>query len=172
MNTIDPAAYNGDIVSRLRNWRGLHLAHSGDLFEEAADEIAGLRGELAWTARERDSLRVAINNLRDYVAEISLTYEEREAVASCIADDDAATAYKRADTLRSLLSRTGSESAKSAAAARESSEQAGKVPERERLTNEEREALDVGAHAVAQLYVGPEGIAVAATLRTLLERLR
>ena len=41
-----------------------------------------------------------------------------------------------------------------------------------RLTDEEREAVDVGAHAVAQLYVGPEGVATAATLRTLLERLR
>ena len=36
-------AYEGDIVSRLRNWRGLHLASSGDLFEEAADEIEQLR---------------------------------------------------------------------------------------------------------------------------------
>jgi hypothetical protein len=36
-------AYEGDIVSRLRNWRGLHLASSGDLFEEAADEIERLR---------------------------------------------------------------------------------------------------------------------------------
>lgn len=43
MNTIDPAAYEGDIVARLRNWRGLHLAHAGELFEEAADEIESLR---------------------------------------------------------------------------------------------------------------------------------
>jgi predicted methyltransferase MtxX (methanogen marker protein 4) len=39
MNTIDRRAYEGDIVSRLRHWRGLHLAHSGALFEEAAAEI-------------------------------------------------------------------------------------------------------------------------------------
>lgn len=42
-NAITEAAYTGDIVSRLRNWRGLHLAHGGDLFEEAADEIESLR---------------------------------------------------------------------------------------------------------------------------------
>jgi hypothetical protein len=40
---IDPAAYDGDIVSRLRHWRGLHLAHNGELFEAAADEIERLR---------------------------------------------------------------------------------------------------------------------------------
>jgi hypothetical protein len=45
MNTITREAYEGegDIVSRLRNWRGLHLAHGGRLFEEAADEIERLR---------------------------------------------------------------------------------------------------------------------------------
>lgn len=43
MNTVTKAAYEGDIVSRLRNWRGLHLAHGGELFEEAADEIERLR---------------------------------------------------------------------------------------------------------------------------------
>jgi hypothetical protein len=44
MSSITKDAYEGDIVSRLRNWRGLHLAHSGGLFEEAADEIERLRG--------------------------------------------------------------------------------------------------------------------------------
>ena len=45
MNTINRAAYEGDIVSRLRNWRGLHLAHGGELFEEAAAEIERLRSQ-------------------------------------------------------------------------------------------------------------------------------
>ena len=40
-----------------------------------------------------------------------------------------------------------------------------------RLTDAEREALDAAAHAAAQLYVGPDGVALAATLRGLLERL-
>ena len=35
----------------------------------------------------------------------TLTDAERAAVASCIADDEAATAYERADTLRGLLER-------------------------------------------------------------------
>ena len=39
---ITAAAYEGDIVSRLRSWRGLHLAHGGKLFDEAADEIERL----------------------------------------------------------------------------------------------------------------------------------
>jgi len=56
MNTISRAAYEGDIASRLRNWRGLHLAHSGMLFEEAADEIERLR----LTDAERDALVQAI----------------------------------------------------------------------------------------------------------------
>ena len=41
-------AYEGDIVSRLRHWRGLHLAHGGRLYEEAADEIERLREERRW----------------------------------------------------------------------------------------------------------------------------
>ena len=38
------------------------------------------------------------------------------------------------------------------------------------LTDAEREAIDAAAHAAAQLYVGPDGVALAATLRGLLER--
>jgi hypothetical protein len=53
MRTITREAYEGDIVSRLRNWRGLHLAHGGRLFEEAADEIERLRSASvpAWRPR-------------------------------------------------------------------------------------------------------------------------
>jgi hypothetical protein len=46
--TVTAAAYTGDIVSRLRSWRGLHLAHSGRLYDEAADEIERLRNERRW----------------------------------------------------------------------------------------------------------------------------
>ena len=56
MNTVSESAYEGDIVSRLRNWRGLHLAHGGELFEEAADEIEALRKELAFHKRAFDTL--------------------------------------------------------------------------------------------------------------------
>ena len=40
-----------------------------------------------------------------------------------------------------------------------------------RLTDAEREAIDAAAHAAAQLYAGQEGVALAATLRGLLDRL-
>jgi hypothetical protein len=36
---------------------------------------------------------------------VTLTDEEREAIASCIEDDEAATAYTRAAALRGLLDR-------------------------------------------------------------------
>lgn len=49
-------AYEGDIVNRLRNWRGLHLAHGGDLFEEAADTISNMR----LTNDEHEALSVAV----------------------------------------------------------------------------------------------------------------
>ena len=39
----------------------------------------------------------------------TLTDAERAAIESCIADDEAATAYARADTLRELLKRLGSD---------------------------------------------------------------
>ena len=72
MRTVDRAAYEGDIVSRLRNWRGLHLAHGGDLFEEAADEIESLRltdeerEAIEWFAEVNKPLtRLTQNNLRE-----------------------------------------------------------------------------------------------------------
>lgn len=53
MRTCTKEAYEGDIVSRLRNWRGLHLAHGGRLFDEAADAIEALRKEVAALREER-----------------------------------------------------------------------------------------------------------------------
>jgi len=50
--TISPLAYDGSVASRCRNWRGLHLAHSGELFEAAAAEIERMR----LTDEERDAL--------------------------------------------------------------------------------------------------------------------
>ena len=47
--TIDRRAYEGDLVSRLRHWRGLHIAHTGMMYDEAADEIERLRDQLART---------------------------------------------------------------------------------------------------------------------------
>jgi hypothetical protein len=47
--------------------------------------------------------------LRAEIARLRLTDAEREAVESCIADDEAATAYARADVLRELLKRLESD---------------------------------------------------------------
>jgi hypothetical protein len=85
VNTIDPAAYEGDIVSRLRHWRGLHLAHCGTLFEEAATEI--------------EVQRTCTSAARDEIARLRLTDEER--LRTAYVPDDATAA-----TLRSLLART------------------------------------------------------------------
>ena len=87
-----------DIVTRLRNWRDVHLARLHLLMDEAADEMARLRSD--------NSRRANLEKgLRDWVERLRLTDVERAAVESCIADDEAATAYTRADTLRGLLER-------------------------------------------------------------------
>lgn len=116
---------NGDIVARLRDWRSVHLARLHLLMEEAADEMARvisdnkLRADLGrGLTSEIAGLRQAIRRLADQDATLSvqggsvivtvdatLTDAEREAVESCIADDEAATAYQRAATLRELLDR-------------------------------------------------------------------
>ena len=91
--TITKEAYEGDIVSRLRNWRGLHLAHGGDLFGEAADEIARLRGDLEVMRLQREAaagdaeklrrrLRLADAAIRSESP--TLTDAEREAVERAI----------------------------------------------------------------------------------------
>jgi hypothetical protein len=111
MNTIDPAAYEGDIVSRLRNWRGLHIAHSGRLYEEAADEIERLRERVTepmpkekraevsstLTAEEREAIDFACMNLMETT---------RRAMQRCHADEDIAPVSKARATLRALLERT------------------------------------------------------------------
>ena len=44
-----------DIVERLRDWRNLHFARGGELFEAAADEIERLR----LTKKERKAVAFA-----------------------------------------------------------------------------------------------------------------
>jgi hypothetical protein len=102
MNTISRDAYEGDLVSRLRNWRGLHIAHSGRLYEEAADEIERLR----LTAEEREAIDFACMNLMETT---------RRAMQRCHADEDIAPVSKARATLRALLERTKREHLRSAA---------------------------------------------------------
>jgi len=66
----------------------------------------------------------------------------------------------------SLLSRTGTNITKTDESATGCSDQAGKCPARECLTDAEREAVEVAAEA----YADDHGERFAATLRSLLER--
>lgn len=93
MNTISKAAYDGDIVSRLRSWRGLHLAHSGTLFEEAATEI--------------EVQRACTSAARDEIARLRLTDEEREAVNAARIELNTLHCFEdhHSHTLRKLLER-------------------------------------------------------------------
>ena len=81
---IDRAAYEGDIVSRLRNWRGLHLAHGGKLFDEAADEIERLRAAIRRLADQDATLSVQGGSVT-VTMDATLTDAEREAVAGVAA---------------------------------------------------------------------------------------
>jgi hypothetical protein len=97
---INKAAYKGDIVSRLKNWRGLHLAHSGDLFEEAAVEIERLREAIRRLADQDATLSVCDGNVT-VTMDATLTDEERAAIEFVV---DASRAAPHA-TLRNLLER-------------------------------------------------------------------
>ena len=102
---IDKKAYEGDIVSRLKNWRGLHLAHGGDLFEEAAAEIERLRNGAA-AGCETVCPHVRGTVTQHCALNFTITDEEREAIeffADIHCDDE--PPHEFAATLRSLLER-------------------------------------------------------------------
>jgi hypothetical protein len=102
---VDRAAYEGDIVSRLKNWRGLHLAHSGDLFEAAAVEIDRLREAIRRLADQDATLSVQGGNVI-VTMDATLTNEEREAVRVAIHWIDAMQEPAVVATLRNLFERT------------------------------------------------------------------
>jgi hypothetical protein len=104
---IDRAAYEGDIGSRLKNWRGLHLAHSGDLFEEAAVEIERLREAIRRLADQDATLSVQ-GGVVTVTMDATLTNEEREAVENTIhlIETQHEDYGKEAHHLRNLLERT------------------------------------------------------------------
>jgi hypothetical protein len=109
MYTINQDAYEGDIASRLRNWRGLHIAHSGELFEEAAREIEMLRTALANLADQNATFSVIGGNMIVDV-DAKLTDAEREAIREAVGayndNDDDEECAKIAATLHGLLKRT------------------------------------------------------------------
>ena len=71
-----------------------------------AAEVRRLRAAIAALADQDATLSVCEGKII-VTMDATLTDSEREAIASCIADDEAATAYDRADTLRSMLERLG-----------------------------------------------------------------
>jgi hypothetical protein len=101
MSYIDRRAYEGDIVSRLRHWRGRHLAHGGMLFEEAAAEIERLRSG-AVAARETVCPHVRGTVTQHCSLNFTLTDEERAAIVTAA---DLLIGSRPGATLRSLLER-------------------------------------------------------------------
>ena len=81
----------------------IDLSRDPDLL---AAEVRRLRDAITALAEQDATLSVQGGNVT-VTMDATLTDEEREAIASCIADDEAATAYDRADTLRSMLERLG-----------------------------------------------------------------
>jgi hypothetical protein len=102
---IDRKAYEGDIVSRLRHWRGLHLAHSGELFEEAAAEIERLREAICRLANQDATLSVQGGSVT-VTMDATITDAEREAIEVAAEAYIADHGERFAATLRSLLERT------------------------------------------------------------------
>ena len=66
--------------------------------QDTVDDADWLRHAVAGGAIQVAKLEAEIERLR-------LTDAEREAIEACVADDEAATAHERADTLRGLLHR-------------------------------------------------------------------
>jgi DNA-binding FadR family transcriptional regulator len=106
---VDRAAYEGDIVSRLKNWRGLHLAHSGNLFEEAAVEIERLREAIRRLADQDATLSVQGGGVT-VTLDATLTDEERKAIKWAYSllepRKSVGSCAETAATLRNLLERT------------------------------------------------------------------
>jgi hypothetical protein len=166
MNTIDRRAYEGDIVSRLQHWRGLHLAHSGKLFEEAAAEIARLRESTSRLA-DQDATLSACDG--------SVSEAEIDAI-ECVVEDGRIASMSVYGVMRSLLVRLrpewesqsyeeGDEKRMNTNTNRDATHSEGSVQGEGTFTDEEREAIAFGIACVTTDKH-------AATLRRLLERLK
>ena len=100
---IDRRAYEGDIVSRLRNWRGLHLAHGGLLFDEAADEIARLHEAVRRLADQDATLSVQGGGVTVAMDE-AMSEAEIDAI-ECVVEDGRIASMSVYGVMRSLLVR-------------------------------------------------------------------
>jgi hypothetical protein len=149
-----------DIVSDAREWldgyAGRESTHSAECHKwHDACLIARLVDE--------------IERLRQVSLQKNLTDAEREAVAYYVGTGGP---HAVDATLSGLLSRTGSNDAKTGDDATECHSQSGKNPERECLTDEEREAVTTAMHAYGSDNADEECARIEATLWRLLERLK
>jgi hypothetical protein len=186
-----------DLVSRLRNWTISRTAvPCGDLMDEAAAGIEALvanRNHWMGAARafdehlatmrvmlmEQPGVRFGAAESRETVqcpyvtgdttkyctlTTFTLTDEERESISYYLGTGGP---YAVHATLSGLLSRTGTDGEKTADDAAECHSQSEKTPERERITDAEREAVEWFARH------SNHGMSMrrAATLRGLLERI-
>ena len=107
-----------DIVTRLRNWREVHLARLHLLMEEAADEMERLsaNGDCPKpdNAAKQDILQAEVRRLKAVIAarQPALTDEERESLTRAVTEcERVAREYgiksdeRRARALRGLLER-------------------------------------------------------------------
>jgi hypothetical protein len=104
MSYITKEAYDDDIVVRLRNWRGRHLAHCGELFEQAADEIERLYAEIE-RLRTTPASSLPLTDAELEAVAIAQRYYAHECETDGVTNEDVMVA----NTLRALLARATKE---------------------------------------------------------------
>ena len=148
-----------DIVERLRNWRGVHLAHGGRLFEEAADSIEQLRGDAEVARLRLDAAHAEIERLRqsDRLQPIKIEVEQLRLAIRRLADQDATLSVCDGSVTVTMDATPDTHTTPTE----------GSVQAQCPITVEEREAIEVAAAA----YSEDHGERFATILRSLLERL-
>ena len=94
-----------DIVTRLRDWRSVHLARLHLLMKEAADEMARLRSKLSLRDNLEQGLMDGVARLQAEVERLRLTEVERSAVQRAVQDESEHGLVYTADRLQSMLDR-------------------------------------------------------------------
>jgi len=172
------------IVERLRNWRGVHLAHYGQLFEAAADEIERLRGDAEVSRLRLDAAHAEIERLRQFDRSQPITSAEDTPATHATLDEGSVPGegtvgerlIERFSITHTMLDdneKLRAEIARLREAIRRLADQNATLSVQDgnvtvtldaTLTDEEREAVDWAADFL-------DGRDVADTLRNLLERL-
>ena len=144
-----------DIVTRLRNWREVHLARLHLLMEEAADEMERVLGY-------RDAAEADLAVAMTAAERLRLTDVERAAIERAVKDENDFGLVYTADVLQSLLDRlsgSGDCPAPDNAARRDI------------LTDEEREAIESAVWDCQQNDDDADCARMVKTLERLLERM-